>query len=330
MSTQQERQARFEAYLESLATQRRLSPHTVDGYRRDLAELDRLILATPEVPALSALDQFHVRRFAAQMHGQGLHPRSIARRLSAWRGFFGWLSEQMPLAANPVDGVRPPRRGKPLPKALSADDAVRLVSQPRPGLDPQEPVQLCDRAMFELLYSSGLRVSELVALDAIPVQQAGYASAGWVDLDAGELTVTGKGSKRRTVPVGAAALAALRAWLPARAALLGGDGSDGGDGGNDRHALFLSPRGRRISPRRVQLRIKAHALALGIPSDVHPHVMRHSFATHLLQSSGDLRAVQEMLGHASIASTQVYTSLDFQRLAQVYDAAHPRAKKRES
>jgi integrase/recombinase XerC len=181
--------------------------------------------------------------------------------------------------------------------------------------------------MFELLYSSGLRVSELVTLDAIPVQAAGYASAGWVDLDAGELTVTGKGSKRRTVPVGAAALAALRAWLPARAALLRGDGGDGGD---DRHALFLSLRGRRISPRRVQLRIKAHALALGIPSDVHPHVMRHSFATHLLQSSGDLRAVQEMLGHASIASTQVYTSLDFQRLAQVYDAAHPRAKKRES
>jgi len=322
----QHRQARYDGYLHDLATQRRLSPHTVAGYRRDLAELERLIAATTETAtlALDALSHFHIRRFASQMHAQGLHPRSIARRLSAWRGFYNWLSEQTPLASNPVDGVRPPKRGKPLPKALSADHAVQLVSQHRPGRDAQAADQLCDRAMFELLYSSGLRVSELVSLDAAYAQENGYASAGWIDYAAGEVTVTGKGSKKRTVPVGAAALDALRAWLAARPQLLRPDAGDA------RHALFLSVRGKRMSPRMVQQRIKAHALALGIPSDVHPHVLRHSFASHVLQSSGDLRAVQEMLGHASISSTQVYTSLDFQRLAQVYDAAHPRARKRDT
>ena len=322
------RQARYQAYLHNLETQRRLSPHTVEGYRRDLAELERLIVAAfppPAVaPALEGVEHFHIRKFASQMHGAGLHPRSIARRLSGWRGLFNWLSEQVPLAANPVDGVRPPKRGKPLPKALSADDAVRLVSNNRPGRDPQALDQLCDRAMFELLYSSGLRVSELVSLDAAYAQEDGYASAGWIDYAGGEVTVTGKGNKRRVVPVGAAALEALRGWLAVRDQLLRPDA------GAARHALFLSVRGKRMSAGMVRVRIKAHALALGIPTDVHPHVMRHSFASHVLQSSGDLRAVQEMLGHASISSTQVYTSLDFQRLAQVYDAAHPRARKRDA
>jgi integrase/recombinase XerC len=203
---------------------------------------------------------------------------------------------------------------------------VLLVSNSRPGCDPQSPEQLCNRAMFELLYSSGLRVSELVSLDAAYVQEDGYASSGWIDYAGGEVTVTGKGSKKRVVPVGAAALEALRAWLAVRPQRLRADA----DTFSERHALFLSARGKRMTPGMVQVRIKAHALALGIPTDVHPHVLRHSFASHVLQSSGDLRAVQEMLGHASISSTQVYTSLDFQRLAQVYDAAHPRARKRDA
>ena len=323
----QQRQAHYRGYLHHLETQRRLSPHTVEAYRQDLAELERLIQAAypaPAAPALEALGHFDIRKFASQMHGAGLHPRSIARRLSAWRGMFGWLAEQLPLASNPVDGVRAPRRGKPLPKALSADDAVRLVANSRPGRDPQAPDQLCDRAMFELLYSSGLRVSELVSLDAAYAQEGDYASLGWIDYAGGEVTVTGKGSKKRVVPVGAPALLALRAWLAVRGALLRPEA------GPARHALFLSARGKRMTPSMVRVRIKAHALALGIPTDVHPHVLRHSFASHVLQSSGDLRAVQEMLGHASISSTQVYTSLDFQRLAQVYDAAHPRARKRDA
>lgn len=312
----------FGAYLSELATQRKLSPHTVANYGRDLAELAGLAKSLPGAPAPAALDRHHIRKFAAQLHGAGLSPRSIARKLSAWRGFYNWLAERAPLASNPVDGVRAPRRERSLPKALSADDAVRLVSQSAPGKDAQSPAALCDRAMFELLYSSGLRVSELVGLDARYARDPDYASAGWIDFEAGEATVTGKGGKVRRVPVGAPALQALQAWLPVRQALARQDG------GPDSQALFLSARGRRMSPRSVQARIKAHAQALAIPARVHPHVLRHSFASHVLQSSGDLRAVQEMLGHASIASTQVYTALDFQRLAQVYDAAHPRARKR--
>ncbi len=305
------------SYLDSLEQQRKLSPHTVSNYRRDLMELAALADALPDSSALTSITHFHIRRFAAQLHAKGLNARSIARKLSAWRGFFDWLAENDTLGANPVEGVKAPKRSKPLPKALSADDAVRTVAEPSPGKPADSPDQLCNRAMFELLYSSGLRVSELTALDVRFVKEGSYASAGWVDIGEAEVSVTGKGSKRRTVPVGQHALQALAAWLAVRDTLVKADP----------RPLFLNGRGTRISPRVLQLRLKAHAQALGIPANVHPHVLRHSFASHLLQSSGDLRAVQEMLGHASIAATQVYTSLDFQRLAQVYDAAHPRAKK---
>lgn len=308
----------LDGYLDSLITQRQLSPHTVESYRRDLRELSAFAEALPAPVPLVGITHFHIRKFAAQLHAKGLNARSIARKLSAWRGFFDWLSEQTTLASNPVDGVKAPKRGKPLPKALSADDAVRLVSQASPGKDSESSMQACNRAMLELFYSSGLRVSELVGLDLRYTQEAGYVSAGWIDFDAHEVTVTGKGRRMRSVPVGSHAMAAISAWLALRGALLKADP----------RPLFLSERGTRISARVVQLRLKAHAQSLGIPADVHPHVLRHSFASHVLQSSGDLRAVQEMLGHASIAATQIYTSLDFQRLAQVYDAAHPRAKKK--
>ena len=215
--------------------------------------------------------------------------------------------------------MKPPKRSKPLPKALGADDAIRMVAQAMPGKDATAAAQLCNRAMFELLYSSGLRVSELVGLDVRYTKEGKYASPGWIDFEAQEVHVTGKGGKERKVPAGRPALEAVSAWLAVRETLVKADP----------HPLFLSERGNRMSPRVVQLRLKAHAQALGIPANVHPHVLRHSFASHVLQSSGDLRAVQEMLGHASIAATQVYTSLDFQRLAQVYDATHPRAKKKD-
>ena len=323
--------ALIDAYLQYLQTQRKLSGHTLDNYQRDLLQLNELALEHKR-PSLASLSSFELRRFAAQMHSRGMSPGSIARKLSAWRGFFGWMAVQHGLAANPADGVKPPKRAKALPKALGVDDAVKLVSSNAPNehekegqTAQQDALQtFCNLAMFELLYSSGLRVSELTSLDLHHVQTREHTSAAWTDLDGAEVTVTGKGNKRRTVPIGTAALQAIRAWLPHREQLLAAAKSA------DAHALFITARGRRMTPRAVQQRIKEHARALGIPADVHPHMLRHSFASHLLQSSGDLRAVQEMLGHTSIASTQVYTSLDFQRLAQVYDATHPRARRRGS
>lgn len=314
-------QSCIKAYLDSLTTQRKLSGHTVSNYARDLAELSAFTEALAENIGFSEVTHFHIRKFASQLHAKGLNPRSIARKLSSWRGFFAWLSEHVGIASNPVQGVKAPKRSKPLPKALAADDAVRLVSKPHPAKDAECASELCNRAMFELLYSSGLRLSELVSLDIQYAQQAAYVSLGWIDFDSCEVTVTGKGNKMRSVPVGKPAMQAVTDWLAARPKLAKDSVPDG------RFALFLTDRGKRMSPRTVQLRLKAHAQALGIPVNVHPHVLRHSFASHVLQSSGDLRAVQEMLGHTSIAATQVYTSLDFQRLAQVYDAAHPRAKK---
>jgi len=296
-------------YLGELLTQRQLSAHTIAAYRRDLAELAQLAGHT-DWPRLNHAD---MRRFAARLHASGQNPRSIARKLSSWRGFYGWLSLHTALPANPVDGVRAPRRAKSLPKALAVDDAVQLLEANRHG--HPEPDELCNRAMFELLYSSGLRVSELAGLDLAYTDHAQGTSLGWFDAAAGDVVVTGKGGKMRRVPVGGPAREALAAWLAVRP-----PASDGSA------ALFLSSRGTRVTPRVVQHRLKQHALKAGTPVHVHPHVLRHSFASHLLQSSGDLRAVQELLGHASITSTQVYTALDFQHLAAVYDRAHPRAK----
>ncbi len=319
-------QQQLASYLHYLQTQRKLSEHTLESYQSDL---DQLVTYSREkkIHALTAITVTDIRRFAAQMHARGLSPSSIARKLSAWRGFYNWMATHHQLAANPADGVKAPKRARALPKALGVDDAVRLVSGKRSADSDSETdktQQLCNRAMFELLYSSGLRVSELIGLDVQYAETREHASQGWLNLDACEVTVTGKGNKRRTVPVGSAALLSLREWLSCRATLINEKP------GADPHALFITSRGQRITARAIQTRIKSHAQALGIPADVHPHMLRHSFASHVLQSSGDLRVVQEMLGHSSIASTQVYTSLDFQRLAHVYDAAHPRAKKQKS
>lgn len=308
----------IESYLRILRTQRQLSSHTLHSYLLDLQELLQFADGKP----LHQLNFLDLRRLTTQKHAEGLSPRSIARKLSCWRGFYDWLAQQMALPANPVVGIKAPKRARTLPKALGVDDAVRLVAGDTTNSTHANTVatqasHYANRAMFELLYSSGLRVSELVSLDHQNDQSAAYQSQGWVDFEQGEVHVTGKGNKQRIVPVGQAALAALRDWLAIRPSLLKGDA----------HPLFLTERGTRMSVRLVQLRIKAHAIKQGIPSDVHPHVLRHSFASHVLQSSGDLRAVQEMLGHSSIAATQVYTSLDFQHLAKVYDATHPRAKK---
>ena len=288
------------AYLAELSDQRRMSPHTISNYRRDL---EKLLAVAGETP-LAGLQVHHIRRFVAQMHGQGLSGRSLARLLSAWRGFFLWLGERGLVKANPCDGIRPPKSPRLLPKALSVDETARLLQ----SVEDDDPVQSArDLAMFELFYSSGLRLAELVALDCDALDAV---------MQEGEIRVLGKRSKLRLVPVGSKAREALAAWGAVRSELARPDES----------ALFVGVRGARISPRMVELRLERRALLLGLPTHVHPHMLRHSFASHVLQSSGDLRAVQEMLGHASIASTQVYTHLDFQHLAKVYDAAHPRAK----
>ena len=301
-------------FLDHLARQRRLSPHTVAAYRGDLAELAELTGGRPLAQLLAA----DVRHALARLHASGIAPASLARKLSAWRGFFDWLGRRGEIAGNPAVGIRPPRRAKRLPKALAPDQAVQLA-----GHEPAAaPLALRDKAIVELLYSSGLRLSELVGLDwryfAADGQDPG--STSWLDLDARRVTVVGKGGKVRQVPVGAPAVEALRQWLRARAALPGAQS----------RTLFVSALGRRIGARSVQLRLARLAAALGLGVHVHPHVLRHSMASHLLQSSGDLRAVQELLGHASIATTQIYTRLDWQHLAKTYDAAHPRARRKSS
>ena len=291
-------------YLDELAQQRRLSPHTVSNYRRDLNVLCGLIAGLPGSVAIDAVQTHHIRRFIAQLHSRELGGRSLARTLSAWRGFYRWLGQRGEAISNPVDGVRSPKSPKGLPKVLSPDEANRLLDS-----SSDEVLEIRDQAMFELFYSSGLRLAELASLDVGCLQ----------DLAAGEVRVLGKRSKLRLVPVGRMACDAVVRWAARRQELAA----------IEEPALFVGQRGARISPRVIEERLKRRALAQGLPVSVHPHMLRHSFASHVLQSSGDLRAVQEMLGHASIASTQVYTHLDFQHLAKVYDSAHPRAKRKE-
>ena len=297
------------AYLAELAEQRRVSPHTLAAYRRDLATLAGLCAETAVGVAYAELEGHHFRRFVARLHAQGLNGRSLARLLSAWRGFYRWLGRRGMLRGNPLDGLRPPKTPKALPRALSPEEAARLLETSAAGNEAAAQ-EVRDQAMFELFYSSGLRLAELVALDLDVLE----------DALAGEVRVLGKRAKPRLIPVGRQARAALAAWAERRSELAA----------EAEVALFVGQRGRRIHPRVVEARLTARAQGQGLPTHVHPHMLRHSFASHVLQSSGDLRAVQEMLGHASIASTQVYTHLDFQHLAKVYDAAHPRAKRRKA
>jgi len=287
-------------YLAALKHQRRLAPATLENYRRALA----LLLELHKEP-LAKLEAVQVRRAVAVLHSKGLSPRTLALILSAWRGWFRWLARHRGFRANPVLGIRAPKAARPLPKALTVEATQRLLDSG----EQKSPVALRDRAMFELLYSSGLRLAELVALEV---------GDGRLDLRQGEVTVTGKGAKTRTVPIGAKAREALHAWLAVRAQVAR----------PAQKALFVGARGARIAPAVVGARLAAWARKRGLAERVHPHMLRHSFATHMLQSSQDLRAVQELLGHASISTTQVYTHLDFQALAKVYDAAHPRARKK--
>ena len=288
----------LDAYLAYLSNEKGLSQLTCENYARDI----RVLLELAGSSDLQTLKVAHIRRFVAALHGKGLGGKSIARMLSSWRGFFQFLIHRHGYASNPCIGMKAPKSPKTLPQALSADQASQLVE-----IESDDLLSLRDRAMFELFYSSGLRLAELVNLDTTGL-----------DISDATVTVIGKGNKTRIVPVGSKAITALRDWLEMRKQIVQ----------PDENAVFLNNRGVRLTSRAVQYRIKTWALRQGVAGNVHPHTLRHSFATHVLQSSGDLRAVQEMLGHANISTTQVYTHLDFQHLAKVYDQAHPRAKKK--
>ncbi len=291
----------IERFQQHLASERRLSAHTVSAYRRELDAFAHWC-AQGKLLEWTRIESHHIRTFAARSHAGGLQARSIQRRLSALRTFFGFLIREGVVPTNPALDVRAPKAGKRLPHTLDVDQMGALLA-----MKPNGPLQLRDLAMMELLYSSGLRLAELVGL-------------GLGDLDLADRTVRvmGKGSKTRIMPVGTQAVAALQRWLQERPALAA----------VDEQAVFVGSRGRRLGARAVQLLVARHARAQGLPTGVHPHLFRHSFATHLLESSRDLRAVQELLGHASISSTQIYTHLDFQHLARIYESSHPRARRR--
>ena len=300
-------------YLDHVQYEKRLAARTVALYTSDLQRLQAL--ADKDKVALVAVQPHHMRRWMAHMHSSGRTPRGIALITSGWRGFYAWLGREGLVQANPLAGMRAPKSAKPLPKALNVDDAVQLASYQDEAQDPW--LQARDVAMVELLYSSGLRVAELTGLDV----QASGTALGWIDMEHAQAHVLGKGSKRRSVPVGAQAMAALRHWLALRSQPLPAHAQS-------QTALFVGIRGTRLTSQAIWQRLRARGLQAGLSTPVHPHMLRHSFASHVLQSSGDLRAVQEMLGHANIGTTQIYTRLDYQHLSKAYDAAHPRARRK--
>ena len=325
-----------QAYLQHTAYSKRLAARTVALYSEDLHKL-QTYAAQAQLP-LTGIQTAHIRHWAAAMHAQGRSPRGIALILSGWRGFYRWLVMARHMQHNPVEGVRAPKAAKPLPKALPVDAAMQLAdyrastaatsttssnashstaSKPTRAQSDAHLQELRDQCMVELLYGSGLRVGELISLDAHPSPQA----QSWLDLDDAQAHVLGKGSKRRSVPLGAAAVTATRQWLAARTALPQAQRTP---------ALLLGRNGTRLTAQAIWQKLRLRSQQAGLSVPVHPHMLRHSFASHLLQSSGDLRGVQELLGHANISTTQVYTRLDFQHLAKVYDATHPRAHRNKN
>ncbi len=293
----------LDRFVTHLGSERRLSPLTVDGYQREIARFLRQ-LADQGVVDLREVDESRVRDYIARRHRQGAGAPTLQRTLSAIRSFYKFLLREGVATCNPAAGVTAPRGTRKLPDALDVDRIGALLD-----MLPKNVLDIRDRAMFELMYSSGLRLAETVSLDV-----------GDVDLNDGLVQVTGKGAKQRVIPVGSVARKWLRSWLGERSALARGHET----------ALFVSRRGTRLTARAVQARLDRWARIQGLGRPVHPHMLRHSFASHMLESSGDLRAVQELLGHADISTTQVYTHLDFQHLAEVYDRAHPRARRRKS
>jgi len=316
----------MKSYLDHVRFEKRLASRTCELYVEDLKKLSELLRESGLEPTAATSADF--RGWLARMHSTGRSPRGIALILSGWRGFYNWLGRQGHVRVNPVVGIKSPKVSKPLPKALSVDDAVMLAEYSAPKEIDAEWYERRDNAMVELLYGSGLRVSELAGLD---IDASHSKIRGWIDLEGGEAHVLGKGSKWRTVPVGTQALQAVTAWLALRQEKIKSvqvvNAKSKTLVHEDTLALFIGHNGTRLTPQSIWQRLKRRSLLAGLSAPVHPHMLRHSFASHLLQSSSDLRAVQEMLGHANIATTQVYTRLDFQHLAKAYDSAHPRASR---
>ena len=295
-------QHQLDGFFDYLRYERRQSPRTLTAYQHDLTRLSRYCEAQ-DIASWSEMDNLHGRKWLGSLHQYGLSSASIQRILSASRSFYRWLIREAYVSVNPFDLLKAPRRPRRLPNTLDIDTVQQLVA-----LKGDDPLTIRDRAILELLYSSGLRLSELVSLDISEV-----------DLSAAEARVTGKGNKTRIVPVGRYACEAIKDWLSIRQAMANEAES----------AMFVSKRGGRLAARSVEKRIKDWAIRQGLSRNVHPHMLRHSFASHILESSGDLRAVQELLGHQNIATTQIYTHLNFQHLAKVFDKAHPRAKRKQ-
>ena len=313
-----------QAYLDHVRFEKRLAERTCTLYRLDLERLQAH--AAEAGIGLLQVQPAHIRRWVAQMHSGGRSGRGIALILSGWRGFYTWLGREGRISSHPVNGVRAPRAAKPLPKALGVDEAVQLAEHDEPDNHPW--LEARDAAMVELLYGCGLRVAELTGLDVVASDAALREGRGWIDLQAAEVQVQGKGRKRRTLPLGSAALEALQRWRAVRSQRPGLLEVYTPGASSVALALFPGWRGTRLQSHAVWQRLRRRSQQAGLATPVHPHMLRHSFASHVLQSSGDLRAVQELLGHASITTTQVYTRLDFQHLARAYDAAHPRARRR--
>ena len=310
----------IDEWLAYLSHERRLSPHSLAAYSRDIAA----IAALP-VSSVADITNSSLRQSLATLHKQGAHPRSLQRTLSAWRNFFNWWCSADDQRLNPCLGLKAPKGSRPLPHSLSVDQAQQLLDhQPASSLATQSAESRRDQAIFELFYSSGLRLAELVSLDLRYTELGNYRSQSWLQLADAEAFILGKGQKRRQVPIGSKALHALEQWIKVRPQLLTNTASP-----SDQAALFLGVRGKRIHPRVVQQRLQQRAIEAGLAQGVSPHALRHSVASHMLQSTQDLRAVQELLGHTNISTTQIYTRLDFQHLAQVYDQAHPRAKRKD-
>jgi integrase/recombinase XerC len=291
------------AFLRHLESERGLSNHTVDAYRRDIEQLTRFA-NDRDIDTWTQFDHRTARLYPARLHQSGLSGKSIQRALSGARALYRFLIREKRARGNPFDGVRAPKSARTLPRTLNTDEACQLVE-----IDCESDIDFRDRALLELVYSCGLRISEAASLDLTDI-----------DLAERTLTTTGKGQKTRRVPIGRMAANALAEWLTRRRTLVTGE----------ENAVFVSMRGRRLGVRGIQKRVDFLARRQGLDRHVHPHMLRHSFASHLLESSGDLRAVQELLGHADIATTQIYTHLDYQHLARVYDQAHPRARKKSN